>query len=244
MSSLLFSRQLPPASPSMRRAREKSRRDFLSWLGVGVAAAAVGCSAPSAESEVEGSAPLSRDEEGELEALAACTPTTRDAKGPYYEAGAPVRPQLAGPDEPGVRLALAGRLVGPDCRTPLANYTLDLWQADALGNYHSGAGHRLRGKVKTDAEGRYAFETILPGRYGDAAGIRPAHIHVTFLSPGQNALLTTQIYFAGDPYLGQEDYCTRQGTCNSSDAARILTLHEASSGIGKRATFNAIMPRT
>lgn len=177
--------------------------------------------------------------------LSSCSPTTRDAKGPYHEPGAPYRPlQLAGPDEPGVRLAVEGRLVGPDCRTPLRDYTLDLWQADALGNYHSGAGHRLRGKIRTDADGRYKFETILPGRYGDAAGIRPAHIHVSFLSPGQNVLLTTQIYFAGDPYLGPEDYCTVQGTCNSADPHRILALADAANGVGKRARFDAILART
>jgi catechol 1,2-dioxygenase len=125
---------------------------------------------------------------------------------------------------------------------------LDVWQADAVGNYHAAGAndYRLRGKIKTDALGRYRLETILPGRYGDAAGIRPAHLHVTFLTPGGNALLTTQLYFEGDPYLGEADYCTREGTCNSSDPARVLALQDAwvSSQVGKKAFFRAVMPRT
>jgi protocatechuate 3,4-dioxygenase beta subunit len=98
----------------------------------------------------------------------------------------------------------------------------------------------------TDTLGRYRFETILPGRYGDSAGIRPAHIHAKVLTPQGNALLTTQLYFAGDPYLGQADYCTRSGTCNSADAARVLSLASAvvSGTAGKRARFDAFLPRT
>jgi len=183
------------------------------------------------------------------EAQTACRLTTRDARGPYWEAGAPVRPlKIAEDAEPGVRLAVEGRLFGPDCRTPLANYAIDVWQADEQGNYYRAAqsNYRLRGKVKTDAAGRYRFESVLPGRYGDAAGIRPAHLHITYLSPGGNALLTTQLYFEGDPYLGAADYCTAAGTCNSADANRALKLRNAWIGtkIGKKALFNAYLPIT
>ena len=156
--------------------------------------------------------------------------------------------RIAEPEEPGVRFLLEGRLRGPDCRTPLRGYTLDVWQADAAGNYYQGAtsGYRLRGKVVSDSNGRFRLETVLPGRYGDAAGIRPAHLHAKILTPQGNTLLTTQIYFAGDPYLGQADYCTRSRTCNSSDPRRALTLTDAvvSGRAGKRATFNAVTART
>ncbi len=59
-------------------------------------------------------------------------------------------------------------------------------------------------------------------------------------------MLTTQLYFAGDPYLGKADYCTRQRTCNSIDAKRALRLLDAtvSGKAGKRATFNAFLART
>lgn len=69
---------------------------------------------------------------------------------------------------------------------------------------------------------------------------------MSFLSPGGNVILTTQLYFKGDPYLGQADYCTRQGTCNSADAKRALNLQSAWIGnrVGKRASFNPVLPRT
>ena len=178
-----------------------------------------------------------------------CRATTRDAEGPYFAPGSPPRSVLiAGLAEPGVRLVVEGRLLAADCRRPLPGYAIDIWQADADGNYHDSAqsAFRLRGKIVSDALGRYRFETVLPGRYGDAAGIRPAHLHAKILTPGGNPLLTTQLYFAGDPYLGQADYCTRQRTCNSGDAKRALKLIDAtvSGKAGKRATFDAVLART
>src|SRR6185437_5958377 len=126
---------------------------------------------------------------------------------------------------------------------PLAGYVLDLWQADKDGNY--APDFRLRGKIVTDAMGRYRFQTIVPGRYADDEGIRPAHIHVTFRTPDGEALLTTQVYFEGDAYLGEADYATVKGTCNAADPDRYLVLQSAIVGakIGKRATFDAILPR-
>jgi len=175
--------------------------------------------------------------------------TSRDATGPYYEYGSPVRTttRIASLSEPGTRLVIEGRLFGPDCRTLSKGYALDVWQADEEGNYYDAApsAYRLRGKVLTDSFGRYRLETIMPGRYGDAAGIRPANIHVRMLTPGGNPLLTTQLYFAGDPYLGQADYCTRSRTCNSGDPARVLALRNAwvSGKAGKRADFDAVLSR-
>jgi protocatechuate 3,4-dioxygenase beta subunit len=248
------------------RAAHAGRCDFLGWMLA--APALAGCSVAAHEDErraasateptapgaagapgVDGVDGVEPDEVLETEEnLAACLPTTRDAEGPYFEAGSPRRVlRIAELDEPGVRFLLEGRLRGPDCRTPLRGYTLDVWQADAAGNYYQSAtsGYRLRGKVVSDSDGRYRLETVLPGRYGDAAGIRPAHLHAKILTPQGNTLLTTQIYFAGDPYLGQADYCTRSRACSSSDPNRALTLSDAvvSGHAGKRATFNAVTAR-
>jgi catechol 1,2-dioxygenase len=217
---------------------EKTRRDFITWLAAGTAATTVACTTNAAEDEDLGL------EEGFERA---CRATTRDARGPYWIESAPVRAQsLAAPTEPGVRLFVEGKLLGPDCRTPLAGYALDVWQADAQGNYHSGTSDafRLRGKIRTDAMGRYRFESILPGRYADAAGTRPAHLHVSFLTPGGNVLLTSQLYFESDPFLGP-DYCTQAGACNSADPNRHLRLADGLVGTrpGKLTTFEAVLPR-
>jgi catechol 1,2-dioxygenase len=174
--------------------------------------------------------------------------TGSDALGPYFEAGSPRRTtRIADAEEPGVRLSLEGRVLAPHGHAVLAGYSLDLWQADVNGKYYSASDdYRLRGKITTDRLGRYRFETVLPGRYADDDGIRPAHLHVSFLSPGGNIILTTQLYFAGDPFLGDADYATCARSCNSSDPNRILTLKNGivAGVIGKLATFDAVLPTT
>ena len=68
---------------------------------------------------------------------------------------------------------LSGTVYGPDCRTPLPGALLDVWQADHAGHYDikepanltDRTPFRLRGRLLTDAQGRYEIETIVPGRY-------------------------------------------------------------------------------
>jgi catechol 1,2-dioxygenase len=158
----------------------------------------------------------------------ACSPTESDFKGPMYLAGAPRRTVLAGPKEAGERLRIRGTVFGPDCSTPLPRTLLDVWQADAKGEYHwKDEDYRLRGQVLTNERGEYGFETIKPAGYGG----RPAHIHFTISAPGHPPL-TTQIYFKGDPRL-DHDVCG--AACNSDDAHRII---EVANG---RGTFDVVL---
>ena len=153
---------------------------------------------------------------------ALCRVTTADAQGPFFVAGAPMRVKIAEDDEPGERLLLSGHIVGGDCVTPLAGVAIEVWQADREGAYHdAGEGYRLRGRATSDADGRFVVETIRPGNYQLGAGSwRPAHVHFTFTHPDYRSV-TTQIYFAGDPYLPPNDGCT---TCASDDPDRVLAL--------------------
>lgn len=89
---------------------------------------------------------------------------------------------------PGTRLSLTGHVFSLAC-APIAKAKLDFWQADASGTYDN-TGYRLRGHQFTDADGRYALETIVPGEYPG----RTVHIHVKVQAPGKPAL-TTQLYF-------------------------------------------------
>lgn len=269
---MIFLPPPPGSAPALSEARTSlgPRRAFLRWLAA-VPLVACGASptggagAPGpADGEQGGEADrdggiANRGHDDPVDAATdspvtldggptSCNATLRDLEGPYYEAGAPVRSaQLALANEPGVRLLVEGRILGPGC-APLVGYALDVWQADAGGNYYAGPANafRLRGKIVSDAQGRYRFETVLPGRYGDAAGIRPAHLHAKILTPGGGVLLTTQLYFAGDPYLGDADYCTKAGSCNSKDPARILALQDAAVGgvSGKKTLFDAIVVKT
>jgi len=170
---------------------------------------------------------------------AVCAPTGSDIQGPMYVPGAPRRSVLAGPKEPGERVRIRGTVYGPDCKTPLPKALLDVWQADAKGNYHGeNEAYRLRGQLLTNERGEYEFESVKPGNYGDATGWRPAHFHFTISSPGHKPL-TTQLYFKGDPYLGH-DMCGPD--CHSDDPHRIIELAKAPKGLA--GTFDIVLKAT
>ncbi len=136
------------------------------------------------------------------EPAGACEPTKSDVEGPFYTAQAPARERLAEDDEPGEPLLLTGRLLTAGCERPLAGYILDVWHADDSGAYDN-EGFTLRGVFATDGEGRFAIETILPGRY-PARPVR--HVHLKLRAPAGDELLTTQIYFEGDEQLEGGNY--------------------------------------
>jgi hypothetical protein len=105
----------------------------------------------------------------------------------------------------GQRLLVSGVVYQEDCATPLAGATINVWQTNKDGVYGpaapSGGEVRccyLQGTVRTDAAGRYALDTVMPGRYPDARA--PAHIHFEVGHPKAKGILT-ELLFAGDPYL-------------------------------------------
>jgi catechol 1,2-dioxygenase len=58
----------------------------------------------------------------------------------------------------------------------------------------------LRGRLTSDHDGRYQFESVMPGRYPLFWPLtRPRHIHLT-VTHAQCEPLTTQIDFEGDRY--------------------------------------------
>ena len=84
----------------------------------------------------------------------------------------------------------------------LPGVVVEIWQADAAGNYNHPADSdpsALRedfqyfGAAVTDENGEYAFLTLKPAPYET----RPAHIHFKVKSSG-TTLLTSQFYFAED----------------------------------------------
>lgn len=128
--------------------------------------------------------------EVELDCVAPAVPTTAQTEGPYYTRGAPERDNLVEEGTAGTVIIVTGWVVNSRCE-PLANATLDVWQADAAGVYDND-GYRLRGVTQTDANGRYAFRTIVPGQYPG----RTEHIHVK-VTPEGGRTLTSQMYFPG-----------------------------------------------
>ena len=135
-----------------------------------------------------------------------CRVTPRDALGPFYKSNALSQAELcASGSGGGEKLSVSGRVVGaPEC-APLAGALVEVWQADARGDYtqvgakQDDAGCLLRASLKTDAEGRYSFRTVLPGEYPG----RPRHIHYRVSAKGY-ATLVTQLYFARERGVPQE----------------------------------------
>ena len=121
---------------------------------------------------------------------ATCSVSPALTEGPYYKAGAPRRTVFVTARTAGTRLLLTGRVLDAGCK-PIAGARVDLWQANASGNYDN-AGYRFRGYQLTDRQGRYRLLTVVPGLYPG----RTEHIHVKITPPG-GATLTTQLFFPG-----------------------------------------------
>lgn len=118
--------------------------------------------------------------------------TLRQTEGPFYSPRTPRKDSLVEPGASGERITVIGLVLAPDCR-PLPQAMLDVWHADEKGEYDN-AGFRYRGHLFADSQGRFRFETVMPGLYPG----RTRHLHVKVQPPGKR-LLTTQLYFAGDP---------------------------------------------
>ena len=129
-----------------------------------------------------------------------------------YDYGADLR---EGATMKGEDVYVSGRVLSLDGK-PVANAALDIWQAKADGIYdvQTEGGFELRGRVKANANGEYAFKSYKPkfysvpvdGPVGDlirATGnhhMRPAHMHAIVSAPGYQQVIT-HVFVEGDPYL-------------------------------------------
>jgi len=118
--------------------------------------------------------------------------TLRETEGPFFKPSSPERADLIEAGMPGQPLELAGLVLTRGCR-PVPGAIVDVWQADDKGDYDN-SGFRLRGHQRADTQGRYRFRTIVPSAYEG----RTRHIHVK-VAPPAGRLLTTQLYFPGEP---------------------------------------------
>ncbi|OXY80339.1 catechol 1,2-dioxygenase [Oceanimonas doudoroffii] len=145
--------------------------------------------------------------------------TPRTIEGPLYVAGAPESAGFARMDDgtqDGDTMILTGVVTDQDGQ-PLPNTLVEIWHADLKGGYSyfdpSQSEYNLRRSIRTDADGRYTAQSIIPSGYGcppegatqallnqlGRHGRRPAHIHYFVSKPGYKHL-TTQINLAGDEY--------------------------------------------
>lgn len=115
---------------------------------------------------------------------------------------APSTGRLTPVGEPGPPLSVNGVVVDPDGK-PVTGASLYAFQTDAEGYYgvkpaSDNRNPRLKILLRTDAQGRWSFETIRPGSY---PGSRvPGHIHFEVSASGFSTNVF-EIVFAGDPFI-------------------------------------------
>ncbi len=147
-------------------------------------------------------------------------PTPSQTVGPFFSIGLPWQggETLVTPETLGERLTVGGRVLDGDGH-PLDDALIEIWQANAAGRYAHDDDRREHipldpafvgfGRCATDAEGRYAFHTIRPGRVpGPGGTLQAPHLAVSVLARGLLKRAATRIYFddapenADDPILG------------------------------------------
>lgn len=114
--------------------------------------------------------------------------TPAQTEGPYFTRNSPQRQDFSEDETVGEQLLIGGLVTDPACQ-PISGALLELWHADADGDYDN-EGYRCRGHSFSDEQGRWWFATIVPGLYPG----RTRHFHVKVQRPG-GATLTTQLYF-------------------------------------------------
>lgn len=112
----------------------------------------------------------------------------------------PASIQLSPATEPGERMAISGRCLSWQTGEPVSGVIVYAYHTDTTGSYDGGpAGTRharLRGWMRTGADGLYAFTSIKPAPYPDRT--MPAHIHLTVLEPGLPPYWIDDIVFDGE----------------------------------------------
>lgn len=159
--------------------------------------------------------------------------TPRTIEGPLYVAGAPVKDGVSkmdlDPDENAGPLVIHGTVVDLEGK-PVEGAVVECWHANSKGFYShfdptgSQTNFNLRGAVRTGADGKYEFRTLMPVGYGcppegatqtlldelGRHGNRPAHVHF-FVTSDSHRKLTTQFNIEGDPLIWDDfAYATRE----------------------------------
>lgn len=139
----------------------------------------------------------------------------------FYVAGAPLCEGMARLDDgtrDGFALFMEGTVYDLQGR-PLPGAMVDVWHADATGGYsHFTSNHsnyNLRRRIRTDADGRYRFRTLMPNSQNLGASVAiepfqqfalqdqfPLEIHCMVSAPGHSPYVTG-IFLQGDSRLKQ-----------------------------------------
>jgi protocatechuate 3,4-dioxygenase beta subunit len=211
-----------------------TRRHALSIMGAGaVATVAVACG-KSSKTDIASRASTSSQSRSSTSTGPAAAAASQSAgatcvlmpeltEGPYYLADEAIRRDIT-EGRPGTPLRLELAVVDATACTPVSGATVEVWHADAAGDYSgfgagAGDGSFCRGIQPTDAHGLALFQTIYPGWYPG----RAVHIHVKVHVRG-NVVHTGQLYFpdavTDAVFRGRVPYLKRpaRDTRNAADA--------------------------
>lgn len=145
-------------------------------------------------------------------AAAAAMPTTLLAGGIVCAmraggagANAPPRITIVEPAKGEQPLLVEGQVMQADGTTPAAGVVVYVFHTDSSGYYNRQRGEppRLRGWMRTDSEGRYAYRTIRPAPYPNQRNA--AHVHVQLWGEATPPQWGTTLEFADDPLLPAEE---------------------------------------
>ncbi|WP_109466949.1 protocatechuate 3,4-dioxygenase subunit alpha [Albibacillus kandeliae] len=142
---------------------------------------------------------------------------------------------IAGPNAAGERIRVEGRVID-GMGAPIKDVLLEVWQANAAGNYahpEGGSpvedGFRGWGRVITDFDtGEWGFDTVKPGKTrGRNVGTQAPHLNLWIVARGINIGLNTRMYFsdeaeanATDPVLNLIEWENRRATLIAARSER------------------------
>jgi protocatechuate 3,4-dioxygenase beta subunit len=143
------------------------------------------------------------------------------------KANAPSTITITEKDEPGERLMVSGKVIGEDGK-PLRGVSVYVYHTDVKGYYsptNDNRNPRLKGYMRTDAQGRYAYSTIRPGHYPNQR--IPAHIHYVVNADGYKERVF-EILFEGDEFIEAR---MRERAAEEGSAFSIRPLSKDQQGI-------------
>lgn len=142
--------------------------------------------------------------------------TPSQTVGPYYTMKLKRLPLLGDDPVAGERIRVEGTVLDGD-RNHIEDAMLEVWQANAGGRYRHPADTRddialesgFSGYGRFAVEfttGRYAFETVKPGRVPDPEGeLQAPHLSVVITSRGMLNHSYTRMYFADEAEANRDD---------------------------------------
>jgi len=133
--------------------------------------------------------------------------TPSQTVGPYFRLGMdPLNHDHVAPVAAPGLIKVSGRVIDGD-QAPIGDCVLEIWQADAAGQYafidgkknpKAAADWHGFARVPTDAEGRFTFYTVKPGAVADNhGGLQAPHALVMVGMRGLLKFLMTRMYFPG-----------------------------------------------